>query len=116
MAAVRVRRNSLNSRPPSVSSRAGTPEPDSAVSTPSGRQRRGSLATKRRPNLAPGLRPPSSASGDVSDSGSTTSALEESRRRRSESPVTDRSSSSTAGSGKRKTGARGRGKGKKNAV
>lgn len=114
-AAARVRKNSISSRPPSVSSRAGTPEPDSGVSTPSGRQRKGSPMAKRRPNLPPGLRPSSSASGDVSDSGSTTSALDESRRRRSESPVTDRSGSSTAGPGKRKAGAKGRGKGKKNA-
>lgn len=110
---VRARRNSA-SRPPSVSSRAGTPEPDSAAAPAVTRQRKGSLVTKRRPNLAPGLRPAGAASGEISDSGSTTSALEETRRRRSESPVTDRSSSSTAGSAKKKASGRGRGKGKKN--
>ncbi|PWW72544.1 hypothetical protein C7212DRAFT_286185 [Tuber magnatum] len=109
---VRARRNS-SSRPPSVSSRTGTPEPDSAAASASTRQRKGSLVTKRRPNLAPGLRSTSAASGEVSDSGSTTSALEETRRRRSESPVTGRSSSSTAGSAKKKASGRGRGKGKK---
>ncbi|RPB01192.1 hypothetical protein L873DRAFT_1842563 [Choiromyces venosus 120613-1] len=113
MTSTRVRGGST-SRPPSVSSRAGTPEPDSAAAPAATRQRKGSLVAKRRPNLAPGLRSASAASGEISDSGSTTSALEETRRRRSESPVTDRSSSSTAGSAKKKASGRGRGRGKKN--
>ncbi|CAZ84116.1 unnamed protein product [Tuber melanosporum] len=106
----RARGNSA-SRPPSLSSRAGTPEPDSAAAPT--RQRKGSLVAKRRPNLAPGLRSAGAASGEISDSGSTTSALEETGRRRSESPVTDRSSSSTAGSAKKRASGRGRGRGRK---
>lgn len=96
------------SRSGSVSSNRGrtpTPEPEAV---PSSRARRGSTASlKRRPH-AGGLR--AGTPGDISDSGSTTSALGE-RMKRSESTRTDRSSSSTGSvDGKKKGGARSKGK------
>ncbi|RPB16436.1 hypothetical protein P167DRAFT_317901 [Morchella conica CCBAS932] len=106
----RVRRASVASerRSPSVSSRAGTPEPEG---TPT-KRRGGSFVAKRRPNMAPGL-VPGGKSGDVSDSGSTTTVGTEGRS--DSSTVVDRSSSS-AGTGKRKTGSKGKGRGRKTAV
>ncbi|KAI5845082.1 Spo7-like protein-domain-containing protein [Morchella snyderi] len=108
--AVRVRRASVASerRSPSVSSRAGTPEPEG---TPT-RRRGGSFVAKRRPNMAPGL-VPGGKSGDVSDSGSTTTAGTEGRS--DSSTVVDKSSPS-AGTGKRKNGSKGKGRGRKAAI
>ncbi|KAL0635088.1 Nem1-Spo7 phosphatase regulatory subunit [Maublancomyces gigas] len=101
----RVRRGSIASerRSPSVSSRAGTPEPEAVAGvgvgagtgtgTPTGK-RRGSLV-KRRPK-------------DLSDSGT---------ERRSESPVTDRSSEGAAGTtAKRKPWGKTKGNGRKSVV
>jgi len=102
----RIRRGS---RSGSISSQRRTPTPEPDAGTTS-RVRRGSTASlKRRSYTA--LR--ASTPGDVSDSGSTTSALgERDRMRRSESVRTDRSSSSTGSvaEGKRKTSGKGRGK------
>lgn len=62
--------------------------------------------------MASGLVGVRAAPGDISDSGSTTTE----RRRRSDSPVTDRSSSSAGTTGKRKSGVKGKGRGRKSAV
>lgn len=84
-----------------MSSRAGTPEPETAMgtgtATPSGTpagRRRGSLVTRRRPK-------------DLSDSGT---------ERRSESPVTDRGSESAGTTAKRKPLGKTRGSGRKQVV
>lgn len=93
----RVRRGSIASerKPPSVSSRAGTPEPEmgAGTGTPAGR-RRGSMVARRRPK-------------DFSDSGT---------ERRSESPVTDRGSESAGTTAKRKPLGKARGSGRKLVV
>ncbi|KAF8544850.1 Spo7-like protein-domain-containing protein [Trichophaea hybrida] len=96
-----------SSRAGSVSSHRGrrtpTPDPDHrAVS--SGRVRRGSTASLKRRSIT-GVPPRAGTPGEISDSGSTTSALggERDRARRSESVRTDKSSSSTGSAREQQT-------------